>query len=278
MSRNGEVSVLVGLSAGLIVLLILFLGVFPAFKSTIERSGEKGQCEWSVLLAALKTTGTLGIVGGIPEGCKARRVTLTEEEVNKKLAFARARLKQIQTDPAYAGTAPYFGSPPPGQETQREYEFAVDALIADEMVDCWEKVFKGKLPLFYAQAFDVGAPPVNCVVCAHIRFEPSVLGKVSKPSITSLREWMANNKVPRTSQSYLEFLQEGQTKPLGLAYPFIMDSQGVAVLYKHIALPAVGIRTGDIRDEPQEVRSLMLVPYTQDAITGGEQGCTLVVD
>lgn len=277
MKRYGAIiaiDTLIQLSIIAVIFLVVFLGIFPPFTQKLEAAEEKGKCEWSVLLSAVGKAGSLGIAQGIPEGCHAVRKTITLDDLRKKFGYAKNRLKII-TDPAhkeYATTAPFFRTQIP-DDPQVLYEFALDNVVADELADCWTKVFRGKMPLFDEWwrlydcvkegktqpcstieefvAFAIPAygvwkvttggvqanrAPVNCVICAHLTFDEKLKKEIGRPSIVTLQEWMGNNPVPRIGTSYLKFIEEGQSDASALftRYSFDLSDEGVAIVYERV--------------------------------------------
>ena len=149
MNKRGiEVQTLIQLAIVAIVLIVVFLGAYPLFSSKLHAAEEKGTCEWAVLLAAVRKAGSLGIAEGVPEGCHAKIKAITTNDLAKKTTFARNRIKAFSKPPYLdkqgTSTAPSFLK----DDSKIVNLFALDNIIADEMIECWEKVFKGKMPLF----------------------------------------------------------------------------------------------------------------------------------
>lgn len=274
MKRGAIIAIdtLIQLGIILIVFLIVFLGLFPGVERKLEAAEEKGKCEWSVMLAAVRKGGSLSIAEGVPEGCKATTRTITMADLRAKHEYARNRLKII-TDPDHKEYDPpfstYFRKQVPS-DPKIINEFALNTIIGNEMVDCWTKVFKGKMPLFdewwrlynceggkpcstiedFAHfaipaygAFKVVSggvektrAPVNCILCAHIMFDNDVKEKIGTGTVTSFDEWLKINPIPRTSTSYLKFLLDGQSDVSALfgQYSYDITDEGLAILYERV--------------------------------------------
>lgn len=256
MNKRAVTTTLVNLVILVVVLLIMF-GSFHVFTQQLEKSGEKGKCEWAVLFAAVQKAGSLGLAEGIPEGCKATRRTITMDDLRQKYKYAKQRITAFNEQPQYKdaqGRNKVQSFLTTDEDTLNE--FALNNIVANELVDCWTKVFQGKMPLFdeWWRLYDcngesctkledfvrIAVPlyglgtvvtgktmfnraPVNCVICAHIMFDNEIMkyfqGK-NKQRIGTMVEWMLNNPVPRTGVSYFDFLKDGQFVPEGTSFDF----------------------------------------------------------
>lgn len=323
MRRTGQIATdtLIRLAIVVVIFLVVFLGILPQFQKKAEASGGKAKCEWSVLLAGLSKAGSLNLAQGIPEGCKAKTVVVTMKDVQGRAGYARNRLKVIQ-DPKhreYDATSKYFRTAPLNDNLIKE--FALDNIVADELVECWEKVWKGKVPLFnewwrlydvcvdpntgkstgcgkleefaksaWAVAFnDANKAPTNCILCAHISFDPEVQKIVRKPEM--MMEWLGNNPVPRTSAPYSDFLAEGQTiggfAKLNLKYDFSTADPGIAIMYERInthqlfqSASSVGNWAG-LSNDPKDYEDqsyLKLLTYKQDVLNAPTGDCNFILD
>jgi hypothetical protein len=311
MDRKGAIiaiDTLIQLAIVLVVFLVVFLGVFPVFQQKLEAAQQTSACEWSVLLSALRKGGSAGIAEGIPEGCHTKIMKVTMDDLKKRQAYARKRIAAYASQPQYQGIVQTFVN----DNENTLNEFAVDNIVADEMVSCWDKVYKGKMPLFdewwrlytvpWAQtendpkkavdtfADSFGRAPVNCILCANIQFDNTVLSTLPK-DINSLEEWMSINPVQRTGTDYLTYILDGQPKQGVLnrqPYRIKMSEQGLAIIYTRVNEQAVigwlskipqwmGITSPPT--EPSDLNLLYLVPYTQDDIVSQKGiGCTLLLD
>jgi len=305
VNRKGEINTLRDLCILLVVFTIIFLGVFPKFKEKLVEAGEKSKCEWSILLASVQKFGTAGIAEGIPEGCKAKMVSISMKDLEKGQKLAKKRIKEyIDKKEVYK---PRFFT---NTDQDTLYEFALDKIIADELVDCWEKVFKGHMPLFdqwwrlytwdtppetAGQAFkqwyvpgQIHSPPVNCVICSRITFSDDVIDRFRGKHIVSIEEFLKNNPVPGTNTPYLQYLYEGQTGPDAFKpkYSFSVDEEGLAIMYERINMHKTGeivkypLRLIGLASDSPDINHLVLVPYNQEKITSVDagEGCTLIID
>jgi hypothetical protein len=319
MNRQGAliaVDTLIRLGIVAVIFLVVFLGIFPGVERKLEAAEQKGKCEWSILLSAIKKGGTASLAEGIPEGCKASVRTISMKDLD--LRFARNRLENIQGQPIYDKTAPYFRSQKITDALVQE--FALDRVIADELERCWTKVFRGKMPLFdewwrlyncqkdgksvpcskiddfarfaipvygvwtfaTGEAKFEGRAPVNCVLCSHILFDEEVKQKFGNAPITSLREWLANNQVPNTDKAYLEYLTEGQTSQSAIftqgQYNFDVTNDGLAILYERVNAQQIGQFLGiSFGGLKEDQNFLKLMPYQQELIVAPKGHCTFLL-
>jgi hypothetical protein len=307
--RRGAIGVntLVSLAVLLIVVFVM-LGLIPGFTQKLQAAESASTCSWSILLASVQKLGSAGIAQGIPEGCKAIMVNVSMKDLEKNQRLASNRISEFMNKPDIYKSQ-YFTNT--NKETLNE--FALDKILADELVDCWEKVFKGKMPLFdewwrlyswkegnpgsgpvalQVWNVQVHGPPVNCVICSRITFSDEVISQFKQKQIISLEEWMSLNPVPRTNTPYLQYIYEGQTgtdlfKPkYRPKYSFVADERGLAVLYQRVNVHGLesAVTTplkwiGAIPEKTPDLNYLKLVPYSQEAIISQDgEGCTLIID
>jgi hypothetical protein len=86
MNRKGAdmPGTLVDVAIVVVIFLVLFLAIMPVAQKKLWAAESTSKCEWSVILAAVQKTGSLGISEGIPEGCKAKQITITLDDLKKK--------------------------------------------------------------------------------------------------------------------------------------------------------------------------------------------------
>jgi hypothetical protein len=314
MNRRGAliaVDTLIRLGIMLVVFAVVFLGILPVFQQKLAEAGETSKCEWSILLASVQKIGSAGIAEGIPEGCKAKQVQITMANLEKGQKLAKSRISSYVADEnSKKMYNPQFFTDPDSKD--QLLEFALDKIIADEMVACWEKVFKGNMPLFdqwwrlydfpwskttedAGQAFSkwyvpgtMHGPPVNCIICSRITFADDVLKWSGGKHIASLEEFLKNNPVPRTSTAYLQYLYEGQTGPDAFKpkYSFSVDEEGLAIMYERVNMHKTEetikfpLRLLGLTSDVIDINHLVLVPYNQEKITSVDngEGCTLIID
>ncbi|MBW2968923.1 hypothetical protein KY314_02300, partial [Candidatus Woesearchaeota archaeon] len=124
-------------------LIVLFHVVFPEVKDVIVGEGEKGACEWSLVMHSITKLGDWSL---IPAECRAHRIEIDMDYLSDYHKEAKNRIKTyINNKDKYAEILHFFNNP--NDELQLN-EWALNRIIAKETKDCWEKVFKGKLPLF----------------------------------------------------------------------------------------------------------------------------------
>lgn len=244
MNKKGEsegVSTFVKATAALIT-LVVFLFIVPTVGQKLMAAESKGSCEWSVLVSALTRTPGFGFEN-IPAACKAkyRNVTLADIQANYPAA-STAIEGYSKKGPAYADISRMFSTP----SAEQLAEWSMNKIVADEMVDCWDKVWHGGLPLFDEWWKLIGKrdledglvgfehPPTFCVVCARLKFaEDAKIAFAVKPSITSLAEWMRTNPVPRTNTPYYLYVLPDWLKSFSPNYPYTVG-EPLAIVYARI--------------------------------------------
>ena len=317
MKAQTGIDTLVGLAILGLLVVILIVIVFPTIKEVLVSEGEKGACEWSLVMSSLVKLGDWSL---IPPECRANRIDIDLKYLDRFTSEAKIRIKEYNTNPTkYPGIVNYFKDE---KDTSKVYEWALNKAVATEMNDCWTKVFKGKLPLFDKwwtlydfpwQNIDVAdkdhgqkifdsffgtfhQAPVNCIVCSRIKFSDDVKKMFAGKNIDSMDAWLRNNYPRYGGKSYYEELTEGQSELNSLftpAYEFRVDNP-LAVLYEkiyyyHIVDATITSVWETIfgGSTQNTFNFLKLVPYTQDAlinqpVKGGNgyqgEGCTFVLD
>jgi hypothetical protein len=303
----------VNLAMVAIIALILLLMVFPAFEDLFAAEKEKGACEWSLVMHSLTKLADWSL---IPPECRAHRFEVSLSDLRKEFKQAKKRINVYNKDRVkYKKILTRFKD---ANDEAQLYEWALNKVIAVELKDCWEKVFKGRLPLFdrwwllYSwgdekppgageekRAFDlwkikVGKthrPPVNCIICSRIRFADDVKGYFGSREIDSLDMWLKYNYPEFGSVSYYESLAEGRSHLQGARVYFTYHVDiPLAVMYekiyiKHAARTNLGkawaFVTGG-QEEIYEINWLKLVPYTQHNLLGpreqGGESCSFILD
>lgn len=307
--RRGAIGVntLVSLAVLLIVVFVM-LGLIPGFTQKLQAAESASTCSWSILLASVQKLGSAGIAQGIPEGCKAIMVNVSMKDLEKNQRLASNRISEFMNKPDIYKSQ-YFTN----KNKETINEFALDKIIADELVDCWEKVFKGKMPLFDnwwrfykpfwgdkqpgsgPEALDMWLggtfqhAPVNCVICSRITFSDDIISSFGNREVDSLMEWMSLNPVPRTQTPYLQYVYEGQpgSDLLKPYYKFTPNQDGLAILYERVNVQSLTSTletpvkwVGLISSKSEDKNYLKLVPYTQESIISPDtgEGCTLIID
>lgn len=211
-------------SAG--VLLVLFI---PQLYTWITTSTEQVVCEWSIVAGAIARP--LGKELISPE-CKARKVSISTKNLQQFLGEAETTINKWLKDEKYVAIRDQF----PEANLQNKYKYALNKLVAREMTNCWEKVLRGKLPMFdewynkidlfgsdypeYAEKYidkvnafvKIWGAPTFCIICSNIKFEDD-LASLNLPKNIDLTKWLQHMPYKKSSKSIYEYLYEGQTKP-----------------------------------------------------------------
>ena len=196
------------------VALVLLLLTSSSFADIIKGVAKKSGCEWSFALNSL--------IGIQPE-CKAKLTSLSLSDIAPRLGADSKKIdewhdlnKKDTEKKVYDKILETF----PYRQTKNEdtlYEYAMDEYIAKSMKSCWDKVWKGELPIFdewwntidtslfadkeqarkltgdietdnwFFQTYDA---PVQCVVCERIKFGDDIKKKFQGRQIQSLSPWM----------------------------------------------------------------------------------------
>ncbi len=311
MNRKGAliaVDTLIRLAIMLVVFIVVFVGIYPTISQKLYAAESESKCSWSILLASVQKLGSAGIAEGIPEGCKAKTLTVSMKELEKGQKLAKNKIQEY-IDKKDVYNAQFFTSTSPNMLN----EFALDKIIADELVSCWEKVFKGNMPLFdqwwrFYKPFwgkdqpgsgpealdlwllgEIKRAPVNCVICSRITFSDDVITNFGNREVDSLMEFMSLNPVPKTKTPYLQYVYEGQpgSDLLKPYYKFSVTNEGLAIIYERVNVQSAKsiLETpvkwiGLISEKSQDLNYLKLVPYSQESIIAPDtgEGCTLIID
>ncbi len=296
MKAQTGIDTLVGLAILGLLVVILIVILFPEIKEALVGEGEKGACEWSLVMSSLTKLADWSL---IPPECRAHRMDIDVKYLDRFTSEAKVRIKEYKNNPAkYGSILVYFNDP---AKTEQVYEWALNKAVAQEMNDCWTKVFKGRLPLFdqwwnlydfpwetpkpgesegyaYIDQFygSFKHPPVNCIVCSRIRFGDDVKAMFAGKAISSADLWLRYNYPRYGGKSYYEEITEGQSELNSLfvkQYEFSVDNP-LAVLYEKIYYyqglekwldVLIKSATGG-KDGTYELNYLKLIPYTQDKI------------
>lgn len=144
MNRKGitheTVAGLILVLAGAAILLGMFVPkLFEVLKSQAEVTG----CEWSIVKSSLTRFGGFE---SIPVECKAKRIDLTGDEIVMLREASSDRIKDMNNDVRIRPNLKYFRVG--GDEIPNYDEFTLNGIIAKELAQCWDKVLKGKPPIF----------------------------------------------------------------------------------------------------------------------------------
>lgn len=301
MRKKCQISVdtLILLAVLVMAALVMLLIVYPQVKESLEKQSEKGACEWSLVMHSIAKLGDWSL---IPAECRAHRIEITMNDLKRYEKEAKKRIDLYHKNlDKYGDVADVFKNP---DKDIYWMEWSLNKIVATEMKDCWEKVFKGKLPLFdkwwtlyswgphkspdsgpvAAKLWLIGKihqAPVNCIICSRIRFSDDVKQefiKNNRGSIDSLNVWMKYNYPMTGGRSYYEILTEGQSELNGIFAPNYVFSvySPLAVLYEKIyyyhgadvSITGIWDTITPYENDNGEVNYLKLVPYTQERLVG----------
>lgn len=280
--------------------LVILAIVFPSVRDVLEPEGEKAACEWSLVMHSIAKLGDWSL---IPPECRANRIEITMKDLRKYGREASKRIEVYKENPTkYEKMLKTFDDP---TDPNIVDEWALNKIVAEEMKDCWEKVFKGRLPLFekwwrlyswdpvtgvpenQETAFELWlpligtqrfhGPPTNCVICSRIKFSDKVKKEFgSRININSLDLWLKYNYPKTGGKSYYDGLTEGQSELKGLftsQYYYSID-EPLAVVYEKIYFDQEIIKKSDQLwkfvfggdDAQYEYNFLKIIPYTQESL------------
>jgi len=315
MNKKGAIGVtqLVKILA-VVIVLVVFILLIPSFRQVLEGAVQTGECQWDMLFSALMQKGTLGLGGSSQfKSCRAVNVNITMESLYEHQLEAAQRMKVYRDNPEKYRPiiAEGFGvleDDPAFYDKQLEW--AMNKFIADNMLKCWSKVWKGNLPIFdqwwnlvdftffgalkegytkeqlkNVKEWDAGifkayGPPTFCIICARIKFDRDVRLKFGNKPITSLKTWMAFNPAPGSKKPYLEEFLEGQTiaSPMLIPQYSYTVNEPYAIIYKRINPHKVakiakwlGSLPG-ITEEAVTVNQIALAPYDKIVVSTEEHG------
>lgn len=221
-SKKGIEFTLARIIAIVITLTVFLVLLWPMLSAKMLGAQTQGQCNWNLVLSAGVKAGSLGFAE-IDPGCKAEYVTVDDELIGTKLRKAKQRiLKYHGIDPATAQqgtTAGYYRDAaqayPLDSNNQPDYnalrKWALDAIVAEKMRQCSDKMWHGKLDFFTNKNFEERR---MCVVCSVLTFSediPAILGPNSDQPKTTLYQWM--NAEPYFKKTYNAYVSEGFTIP-----------------------------------------------------------------
>jgi len=199
--KKGTLSLLQTMIVGAITLLVL-LGIGYTMYKILEKSGTKGQCQ----VAALKYTGQKYLSAGFKAAearCKADTPTIELKDLDALKARAKSAIDRYVSEGSPA--AAHFS-----QTEQSRYEWALDKIMADELVNCFGKGWRGWLDLkgTTTASFmlrETGAK--LCILCSRVKFSQEVRDIFGSTTEFDLRPWLdANNKEGKT---YYALLTQG---------------------------------------------------------------------
>ncbi|MBI2565293.1 hypothetical protein HYV79_04920 [Candidatus Woesearchaeota archaeon] len=226
------------------VILLVFLAfmlavVMPRYIKWWRTGEEEAECTLSIWMGAMKQYSSLGILS-LPPQCKARNVVVDKAKLSEYQAKAKSKIAKYKAND-YERILEKFNNP---KDEKQVNELALDLLVSDELVSCWKKVLRGKLPMFdknynvldltlfgafegdyserekqFVQSsnvgfFEVWGPPSACIICSHIRLTEDIQ-KLGLPDVIEsgnlvLEHTPGPKGFPKSAYEYLE---EGQYFP-----------------------------------------------------------------
>ncbi len=130
--------------AMIIAFLLVALALVIFFQRITEANPvDPRACEWSVALNAFKKSLLLG-KDLVPPSCKVKRLEIDKSSIDSKRKKAEKDLNFFKNNDDYKKLLRYFSS----EDSHIVDEYALDKIMADEMVECWDKVWRGKLSVF----------------------------------------------------------------------------------------------------------------------------------
>lgn len=146
MNKKGyEITSVAVAAIAAVIALVVFLFIVPEFGEKLYAAGSKGGCEWSVLVSALTRTPGLGFEN-IPVECRAKYKNVTLGDLQANYPSAEKMMQFYKTKGQnYAAISNLFSNP---TDPLMRAEWSMNKIVADEMVECWDKVWHGEMPLF----------------------------------------------------------------------------------------------------------------------------------
>ncbi|RMD58270.1 hypothetical protein D6825_01360, partial [Candidatus Woesearchaeota archaeon] len=201
---------IIAILAGFVVILVV---VFPAVRDVLIGSSEKSECRFSVLLSSIGRQAGLSI----PASCKMKRMNIGLSDLEPIVPLAKKRIESYKS----ADYAISTGGSASDHFKPREkdyYKWSLMRLVSDELVDCFDKGWRGELELdpriwtnVYSRAFEGRkAGHYICILCSRMVFGDDVKSLFSEPEIKRgflLAPFMEVEKVE--GKSYMNFLSEG---------------------------------------------------------------------
>jgi len=181
-----------------VFLVVALVIVYPPIKNWMFGAGETGACQFSVLLKTMSKQMSFGF-GEIPAECKMKRITVTDKEIDAYNSLAKKRIASYkeQNNPAQYD----FTDTP-----ESEYTWALEKIVGDEMVDCLNKGWRGKLDLAATGIptdliKELGAQ--MCILCTRIKFDQTAQDLFGQ-KVFAMKPWLdANVKESKTYYTLL---------------------------------------------------------------------------
>lgn len=186
----------IALIATLVVAVVIF---YPVLKEVFLQSEGKGECEVGIVLSSMLKRVTYGVAEDLPFECRMKDVIITAGKVNDEL----------------------------GKSKGKNTDWAVQKLVADEMVDCFNRAWRGKLDLKGVNLKSILSEKGNellCFLCARVEFDQSFFDSfgIKKPApikfvepgqspywdyAINMESWLKENNYD--GKTYYDFLTGG---------------------------------------------------------------------
>jgi len=202
---KGEISTLVEIIATVAALVVILVVIWPVLKDALFDTGQQGVCNWSFLVSKLGAK----VFQDIPPSCQAHRFSVTPALIQQQIPLAEKAIKNYQKT---------LNSPANQWFSEKnKAEWALDAIMARELVDCSDKVLRGKFTLFPGNWKEGWiTSKTACVICARVTFDqnlPFQEFRLTHGQIGSLDTWLKVNNYK--GSTYYDYLSEGfKTKPV----------------------------------------------------------------
>lgn len=229
MNKKAQLVAMIAIVIAAVVFLVI---VWPKLAVLLKGAGSQSTCNLNLFLAAAVKAGSLGF-SEIPAGCEAEYLTIGKEEIDARKNIANKRIKKYVEDTTghYRDALASFPTDSGNIPTRAALdEWALDSILGKEFVDCWNKVWHGKLDIF-KRGF--AADRTICIVCNVITFNEdlpaSLRNRNAGNPIKSLNAWM--NAEPYYQTTHYDFFAPGLTsKPAPNDFNFI-TSRPAAITY-----------------------------------------------
>ncbi|HLC33040.1 MAG TPA: hypothetical protein VJJ82_04390 [Candidatus Nanoarchaeia archaeon] len=199
--RKGDAKYLVEIIAVVAALVIILVVIWPVLKTALFDTGQQGVCNWSFLVSKFGAK----VFQDIPPACQAHRFSVTPALLQQQIPLAEKAIKNYQKTLNIPANQ-WFSE-------QNKAEWALDSIMARELVDCSDKVLRGKFTLFQGGWI---TSKTACVICARVTFDntlPFQELRLTQGQIGSLDTWLKVNNYK--GSTYYDYLSEGfKTKPV----------------------------------------------------------------
>lgn len=213
-SRKGITpEMLVKIIALIAALLVILTVVVPPVMEYIKGAGGKGGCSFSLLISSIGKKASFGF-GDIPPECKMERATITPQTLSPFLETAKKTVERYQTN---AGSPIMIGSNEVGtakdhfpNDERGYYRWALQKVVADKMVGCFERAWKGKLDIHNSLGTIVSKKngEYTCLLCSRFIIDPQVQKlTAASPGGFLMMPWLQSNNYK--GKTYADYLKEG---------------------------------------------------------------------